>query len=295
MPQTPEENRELDQVTGTETTGHEWDGIKELDTPMPRWWLWTFYVCIIWAIGYWYVYPTWPTWSGAGERGGTVGSEQWTQYKQLEESQAEIAERRAAYQTRFDAATFAEIKQDPELYAFGMAGGKAAFGDNCATCHGTGGAGASGYPNLNDDDWLWGGKMDDIYATVRFGIRSNHDETRFSEMPAFADMLSAEEIEEIAAHVVATTTGSASDGNGASLYADNCALCHGDDLKGLRDFGAPNLADSLWLYSANHHQIVAQIKKPKHGMMPAWEDRLDASTIRQLALYVHALGGGEEE
>jgi len=289
-----ETKRETDQVTGTETTGHEWDGIKELDTPMPRWWLWTFYACIIWAVGYWVVYPAWPTLSGEGERGGTVGSSEWTQYKQLEESQSEIHARRAQYQADFDAASFDEIKGNEALYAFGLAGGKAAFGDNCATCHGTGGAGASGYPNLNDDDWLWGGKIDDIYTTVRFGIRTSHDETRFSEMPAFADMLSNEEIDAISGHVVAVATKTTVTEQGAQLYADNCASCHGETLGGLRDFGAPNLGDALWLYSASKEEITAQIRKPKHGVMPAWEGRLSPSTIRQLALYVHALGGGEK-
>jgi cytochrome c oxidase cbb3-type subunit 3 len=286
--------RETDAISGTETTGHEWDGIKELDTPMPRWWLIVFYITIIWSVWYWVVYPAWPTLSGDGVRGGTEGSKGWTQYSQLEESQAEIHARKAAYQARFDAASYDEIRSDEALYAFGLAGGKAAFGDNCATCHGTGGAGGPGYPNLNDDDWLWGGRMDDIHQTIQFGIRAPHDETRFSEMPAFGEMLAGEEVEAIASHVVAVATGNPVSEPGATLFADNCAACHGDSLKGVRDFGAPNLADAIWLYSASKDEVVAQIKKPKHGMMPAWEGRLSPSTIRQLTLYVHALGGGEE-
>ncbi len=293
---TDHKNNEVDQHSGTQTTGHEWDGIKELDTPMPRWWLLTFYVCIIWAVGYWYVYPAWPTFGGEGIRGGTVGASDWTSYKQLEESQAEIVARRAVYQSQFDSAPFAEIKQNEALFAFGMAGGKAAFGDNCATCHGTGGAGASGYPNLNDDDWLWGGTIEDIYTTIRYGIRANHEETRYSEMPAFSEMLDADDIDVIADYVVKTSAGAADAGSstGAEAFAENCAACHGDTLKGMHDFGAPNLSDSLWLYGSSKDDIVAQIKKPKHGLMPSWEGRLDASTIRQLALYVHSLGGGEE-
>lgn len=286
--------REMDQVTGTETTGHEWDGIKELDTPMPRWWLIVFYITIIWSVWYWVVYPAWPTLSGDGERGGTVGSKGWTQYSQLKESQGEIEARKAAYQERFDTASFEEIRSDEALYAFALAGGKSAFGDNCATCHGTGGAGAPGYPNLNDDDWLWGGRVDDIHQTIQFGIRSPHDDTRYSEMPVFADMLDKVEIDAIAAHVVAVANKTASNEAAATLYGDNCASCHGDDLKGVRDFGAPNLADAIWLYSASKDEIVAQIIRPKHGMMPAWEGRLSPSTIRQLTLYVHSLGGGEE-
>ena len=288
-----ETNREIDQMSGTETTGHEWDGIKELDTPMPRWWLWTFYACIIWAVAYWFIYPAWPTLSGEGERGGTVGSSNWTQYRQLEESQGEIMARRARYQSQFDTSTFEDIQKDAALSAFAMAGGKSAFGDNCATCHGTGGAGASGYPNLNDDDWLWGGSMDDIYQTIRYGVRANHNDTRDSEMPAFGDILEPAEISQIADFVVATAAGSATSEDGLTLYSDNCASCHGETLAGERDFGAPNLADALWLYSGSADEIVAQIRKPKHGMMPAWESRLSPSTIRQLTLYVHSLGGGE--
>lgn len=289
-----ENNREKDEFSGTETTGHEWDGIKELDSPMPRWWLIVFYICIIWSVGYWWVYPTWPTLSGAGERGGTVGSAEWTQYTQLAESQAEITARRAEFQSAFDQASFADIQQNPALFAYGIAGGRAAFGDNCATCHGTGGAGAPGYPNLNDDDWLWGGTVDDIYTTMRYGVRAANDETRFSEMPAFAEMLTTDEIREMARFVTASASGAAVSDEGATLYEDNCASCHGEDLKGLREIGAPNLVDTLWLYSASEAEIAAQINKPKHGLMPAWEGRLDDSTIRQLALFVHSLGGGEE-
>ncbi|MEX0298522.1 MAG: cytochrome-c oxidase, cbb3-type subunit III [Kordiimonas sp.] len=287
------ENRKVDEVTGVEITGHEWDGITELDTPMPRWWLIVFYVTIIWSIAYWVIYPAWPTLTGDGERGGTVGTAEWTQYKQLEESQAEIVARKAAYQERFDTASFDTIRADEELYAFAIAGGKSAFGDNCATCHGTGGAGASGYPNLNDDDWLWGGGVNDIYETIRYGIRSNHDETRFSQMPAFADILSQDEVLKIADFVVATAAGQPTSDEGRTLYVDQCAVCHGDAAKGLRDFGAPNLSDAIWFYGGSKGEIAAQIRNPKHGMMPAWEDRLSASTIRQLTIYVHSLGGGE--
>jgi len=286
-------DKTIDPVTGTPITGHEWDGITELDTPMPRWWLIVFYISIIWAVGYWIAYPTWPTLSGEGERGATPGTMGWTQYTQLKESQAEIIARKAVYQGRFDSASFDEIKNDPELYAFAVAGGKSAFGDNCATCHGTGGAGASGFPNLNDDDWLWGGAVDDIHDTIRFGIRSDHDETRYAEMPAFADMLSQDEIGAVADFVVATAGKQPVSEEGAILYVEQCAMCHGDALEGVRDFGAPNLKDAIWFYGGSREEIVAQIRNPKHGMMPAWDNRLSASTIRQLTVYVHSLGGGE--
>lgn len=287
-----QKNRKTDDVTGTETTGHEWDGITELDTPMPRWWLIVFYICIIWSIGYWFYYPTWPTLSGEGERGGTVGSAEWTQYTQLDEAQAEITALRAVYQSRFEASSFGEIQGDPTLYAYAVAGGKSAFGDNCATCHGTGGAGAPGYPNLNDDDWLWGGDVDAIYETLRYGVRGNHDETRFSEMPAFGEILSTDEVAAIADYVVAGFPASSSSA-GASLYSENCAVCHADSGEGLRDFGAPNLKDAIWFYGGTKGQIATQIKNPKHGIMPSWEGRLSDTTLRQLTIYVHSLGGGE--
>lgn len=285
--------KKIDEFTGTETTGHEWDGITELDTPMPRWWLIVFYVCIIYAIGYSIWYPSWPTLSGDGERGGTVGTAEWTQYNQLEESQAEINALRAQYQSRFEAASFEDVQADSTLYAFALAGGKSAFGDNCATCHGTGGAGASGYPNLNDDDWLWGGTVNDIYQTVSFGIRSLHDETRFSEMPAFAGILSDNEVSDLAGFVTAKAAGVDMPDIGAALYAENCAVCHADNAGGDKTFGAPNLVDAIWFYGGTQGDIEAQIKKPKHGMMPAWQDRLSENTLRQLAIYVHSLGGGE--
>lgn len=284
--------RHIDKATGTETTGHEWDGIEELDTPMPRWWLIVFYICIIWAVGYWFYYPAWPTFSGEGSRGGTVGSAEWTQYKQLADTQQEIIARRALYQTQFDEADFAGIQEDPTLYAFAQAGGKAAFGDNCATCHGTGGAGASGFPNLNDDDWLWGGSIDDIYQTIRFGVRSGHDETRFSEMPAFGEMLAREEIAALA-KFVASGADQNTEPTGAALYEEQCSVCHGPAANGMREFGAPNLKDAIWFYGGSEADIAAQIGNPKHGMMPAWESRLSATTLRQLAIYVHSLGGGE--
>lgn len=285
---------EKDAVSGVETTGHEWDGIKELNNPAPRWWLGVLLISIIWSIGYWVVYPAWPTLSGDGERGGTKGSFGWTQYSQLKESQAEIVARKAAYLDRFNAASFDQIKTDEELYAFAVAGGASAFKDNCATCHGTGGTGSAGYPNLLDDDWLWGGDVNTIHETIRAGVRANHDETRFSEMPAFGEMLSGQEISHISDYVLSFSSGAAYDGEGKDLFEMQCASCHGENGKGIRDFGAPNLADAIWFYGGTKGDIMSQIRQPQHGVMPAWEDRLSESTIRQLAIYVHSLGGGEE-
>lgn len=300
-------DKEKDEVSGVETTGHEWDGIKELNNPLPRWWLWVFYISIIWSIGYWIVYPAWPTFSGEGERGGTKGVLEWTQYRKLKEEQAEITARRSGYLKRFHKADFKEIANDPELYNFALAGGKVAFKDNCATCHGSGGAGAKGYPNLNDDDWIWGGDMASIYHTIKYGIRL-HEEARQSSMPAFAGVLKDDEISAIADYVKGLHDGDSSIvadditpeqlaalSAGARLYHQNCAVCHNNDGRGKRELGAPNLADAIWLKSedGSKQAIINQIKTPKHGMMPAWINRLDEDTIRQLTIYVHSLGGGE--
>ncbi len=301
------DHKEKDDITGIETTGHEWDGIKELNNPLPRWWLWIFYLTIIWSIGYWVVYPAWPTLSGSGERGGTTGALEWTQYKQLAESQEEIIARRGGYLKRFRQASFEEVMRDPELYAFSIAGGSAAFKDNCATCHGTGGAGAPGYPNLNDDDWIWGGDMESIYQSIRYGIRM-HEEAHQSVMPAYAEILNSEQTEAVADYVrglyqrrapVASAEISEAEQAmlplGARVYREHCAACHGYDGRGMQEVGAPNLADAIWLKSEDggREAIISQIRNPKHGMMPAWVDRLDDDTIRQLTIYVHSLGGGE--
>ena len=293
------EHNDKDDISGVDTTGHEWDGIKELNNPLPRWWLWVLYASIVWAIGYMVVYPAWPTFSGEGERGGTTGTFGWTQYKALADSQKEIRERRAVYLGRFHDASYEDIQNDPELYSFAIAGGKAAFKDNCATCHGTGGAGAPGYPNLNDDEWIWGGTLEQIYTSIKYGIRM-HDDAHQSIMPAFSGLLTDNEIGAVTAYVkglyqgnIDTATGVGA--LGASIYSQHCAVCHGDNGKGNIELGAPSLADAIWLKSTdgNAAAIASQIRNPKHGMMPPWVDRLDEDTLRQLTIYVHSLGGGE--
>ena len=287
-------DKEIDQHSGVETTGHDWDGIKELNNPAPRWWLIVFFITCIWGFGYWVVYPAWPTLSGEGERGGTKGTLEWTQYSQLKEQQADIIARKAKYLAKFQNSSFDKIMNDPALYAFAVAGGKSAFKDNCATCHGTGGAGSKGYPNLNDDDWLWGGDIAAIYKTIKYGVRSNHEETQVADMPAFGEILSSSDIDAVAQYVVSLSKGGDYSEKGANHYKENCASCHGADGKGLKEFGAPDLADSIWFYSEGDVTSVAsQIKLPKHGMMPSWVERLNEDTIRQLSIYVHSLGGGE--
>ena len=289
------QNKDIDKHTGVETTGHNWDGIKELNNPAPRWWLWIFIISCVWALGYWLVYPSWPVFSEIeNARGGTKGKIGWTQYKQLKSSQAEIIARKSAYLKRFQFASFEEISNDPELYAFAISGGKSAFKDNCATCHGTGGEGAKGYPNLNDDDWLWGGSVNEIFETIKYGIRSKHDETRISQMPSFEEILDKKEIDTLAFYVKNLSEIDDYFVEYQELYDNNCASCHGEKGYGNKDVGAPNLADKIWFYiDGDINSISEQIKYPKHGVMPNWNERLNEETLRQLAIFVFSLGGGE--
>ena len=282
--------KDIDQYSGIETTGHEWDGLKELNNPLPRWWLWCLYATIIWSVVYFVMYPSWPTLSGNTE--GTTG---YTQYRELAESQREITDRQAVYLAEFERASFAEVLDDPELYAFAYRGGETAFKDNCATCHGTGGAGAVGYPALVDDDWLWGGTIDEIETTIRYGIRAGHDETRYSEMPAFAvdQLLTTEQIGAVTDHVLALSNPNLdASAEGAEIFENECVACHAEGGKGDKYTGAPNLSDAIWLYGGERDTVMQTISKARFGVMPNWDGRLDQNTIRQLAFYVHQLGGG---
>jgi len=287
---TDHDKKDIDPHSGVETTGHEWDGLKELNHPAPRWWLWVFFITIVWSVGYWVVYPAWPTLSGHTQ--GTAG---WTSHKKLAEAQKEIILRRGEFATRIKNHTLEEIQRDPELYAFAIAGGKTMFKENCAACHGTGAAGGNGYPNLNDDDWIWGGDVQAIYHTLKVGIRSDHADTRNSQMPAFGEMLKKQQIERIADHVLSFSSTHGSSEEGAALFSQHCAVCHGAEGKGGRELGAPNLADAIALYGADKSSLIQQIYAPRMGVMPAWESRMSDETIKALSIYVHSLGGGEPE
>lgn len=284
--------KEIDKISGVETTGHEWDGLKELNNPAPRWWLWILYVTIIWSVGYWVVYPSWPTLSG-----NTAGTAGWTQYKKLANEQGDVMQRQAAYLARFKGASFDQIKNDPELSAFAIAGGKAAFKDNCATCHGSGAAGAKGFPNLNDDDWLWGGTIEDIYQTIQYGIRSGHENARVTMMPAFGKdgLLQPQDIKTVAQYVIGLNKGTSNESHpGYKIFQDNCSACHGVKGEGNRSMGAPRLNDAIWLYGGDEATVYQTIFNARAGVMPYWKGRLDDNTIRQLTVYVHSLGGGEK-
>ncbi|MGN6097969.1 MAG: cytochrome-c oxidase, cbb3-type subunit III [Bosea sp. (in: a-proteobacteria)] len=288
-------SHEIDAHTGIATTGHEWDGIRELNTPLPRWWLGIFYATIVWSIGYWIVYPSWPLISGATR--GVIG---YATRAAIADDMAELQARRASQAAGLTQASLEQIKADPNLFRIAMAQGKAAFGDNCVACHGVGGAGGKGFPNLNDDDWLWGGTPDAIQQTLQHGIRVATDsDTRISQMPAFGrdGILKRDEIAAVANHVRALaglpTDAKADLARGRQIFADTCAACHGPQGKGNQEMGAPNLTDAITLYGMDLPTITETITNGRGGVMPAWGPRLDPTTIKALTVYVHSLGGGQ--
>jgi cytochrome c oxidase cbb3-type subunit 3 len=285
--------RETDEITGTETTGHEWDGIKELNTPLPRWWLWTFYASIVFAVGYTIAYPAWPLISSA-----TTGLLGYSSRAELDNRLAEAQLAQAVYLSQIEELSVAEIVGNEELERFARAGGRSAFKVYCSQCHGTGAEGAPGYPNLNDDEWLWGGSIEEIYQTIAHGVRSPVDpETHVNAMPNFGSdrLLPPRDIRTVAQQVASFSgvEGGAATTAGATLFADNCAGCHGDEGQGVTELGGPSLSDAIWLYGGTLPEIEAQISSPRHGMMPAWADRLGDPWVKQLAVYVHGLGGGQ--
>ncbi len=287
------DKKDVDQHSGTETTGHEWDGITELDTPLPRWWLGIFYACIVWAIGYWIVMPAWPTLNGY-----THGLLDHSQRDEVMAQIGKLKDARKDQEVELSRASLTQILANPDLLQFAQAEGRAAFGDNCVPCHGAGGQGAHGYPNLNDDVWLWSGKLEEIQHTIAVGVRATDEKTRQSQMPAFGrdGMLKPGQISDLTEYVV-RLSGRVADRPAAAratrLFAENCAGCHGDTGKGNREFGAPNLSDNEWLYGANREDIYGQIWNGNGGVMPNWGTRLTPETIKALAVYVHGLGGGE--
>ena len=288
------DTRRIDPKTGTSTVGHEWDGIEELDTPMPRWWLWTFYACIVFAIGYCIAYPAWPLIDRA-----TAGALGWTSHGELEKELSAERARRADIMRALADMPIEELPNHPDLLAAAEQGGRSAFKVNCAACHGAGAAGSRGYPNLNDDDWLWGGSLSAIERTIRHGIRQPGDDaTRQSMMPAFGrdGILDSGKVDDVVSFVRTLSHqegASASSRRGAGLFATNCAVCHGTGGEGNRAFGAPRLSDGIWLYGGDRTSLTGTVYGAHAGMMPAWADKLDPVTIKMLAAYVHSLGGGE--
>jgi cytochrome c oxidase cbb3-type subunit 3 len=284
---------EKDSLSGRETTGHEWDGLKELNTPLPRWWVYVLYATIIWSVVWFLLYPSVPGLTGYFH--GFLG---YSSRADVERDVKAMAAEHRQSMDKIAAMPIAAVRQDPQLLAVATTAGRITFANNCQPCHGPGGEGRIGYPNLADDVWLWGGKLEDIEQTITHGIRSGDADARQSQMPRFGldAMLKPEQIQQVADYVM-TLFGKGKAGQdvsaGQALFAANCAACHGDNGQGNRDFGAPPLKSQVHLYGDSRATVVAQITNPRQGVMPNWNTRLDPATIRSVALYVHSLGGGE--
>ena len=288
------DHKEIDDISGVETTQHEWDGIKELNNPLPRSWLWGLYGTILFSIGYTIVYPAWP-----GITTNTKGIWNWSSRGELATEMTKVEESRQVLGDQLVSVELEDVSQNPDLLQFAVNGGQSAFKVYCSQCHGSGDNGGTIYPSLIDDDWIWGGTLEDIYITLQHGIRyEQDDDTRLSEMPRYGadELLERNEIMDVAWYV-RQMSGQEFDAEaaarGQTVFADNCAACHGEKGEGIRELGAPNLSDAIWFYGNTHEQIVAQISDPKQGVMPGWTGRLSEVTIRQLTHYVHSLGGGE--
>tara|TARA_R110002110_G_scaffold12702_20_gene60610 strand:- start:3380 stop:4243 length:864 start_codon:yes stop_codon:yes gene_type:complete len=284
--------RKVDEETGIETTGHSWDGIEELNNPLPRWWLWTFYITILWGVGYTIAYPAWPMISGATE--GVLG---YSTRAEVAQNIKEHEAKNEALVAQLNAAELATLQPSDDLHRYAVSRGGAVFRAQCSQCHGSGAAGAVGYPNLLDNDWLWGGDIESIRYTINHGIRNDQDEdARYSEMPVFADILEDEEISSVVEHVL-SLSGSDADqalaAQGGEVYSENCAACHGDQGLGDREQGAPNLADAIWLYGGSREAVTKSVRYARFGVMPPWGQRLSEEDVRAVSVYVHSRGGGE--
>ena len=288
------DHSEIDHVSGTATTGHEWDGIRELNTPLPRWWIITFYLTIVWAVGYWIVYPAWPLiWSN------TPGILHYSSRANVAVELANLEKARGEKMAALATASLADIEKDPGMLALARARGRTVFGDNCAPCHGSGATGSKGFPNLNDDDWLWGGSLDQIAQTIQFGARSGNPKGHEGQMLAFGKdgTLKPEQIVTVANYVRSLSGLPTRPGydaaQGAKIFADNCVVCHGDGGKGNPELGSKNLTANIWLYGGDEATLIETITNGRAGVMPAWDGRLDPTTIKIMAVYVHSLGGGK--
>lgn len=278
------------------TTGHQWDGIEELDNPMPRWWVWVFYATIVWGIWYTIAYPAWPllTQATQGYLGSDMREDVAAEIKRFDDANADIKAKLAA-------APLTDIAGNDALNQYATAAGAAVFKTWCAQCHGSGAGGVQGkgYPNLTDNDWLWGGDIEAIHTTISHGIRNTTDaDARYSEMPKFGidGLLDKTQIGQVVEYVL-QLSGQEHDAAlataGQTVFADNCAACHTETGAGDRTQGAPALNDAIWLYGGDRATITATVHGARYGVMPSWTGRLSEDEIRAVATYVHSLGGGE--
>lgn len=276
-----------------ETTGHSWDGIEELNNPLPRWWLMVFYASIIWAIAYSIAMPAWP-----GIKTATAGMLGWSTRAEVAKDIASFEEMNAGVNAELASADVTTIDVNSDLHNYGVNMGAAVFRANCSQCHGSGAAGNVGYPNLLDNDWLWGGTIDEVAYTIQHGVRNETDEARYSEMPRFGadELLEPAQIDQVVEYVL-SLSGQDHDAamatEGAVVFADNCAACHLEDGTGDIFQGAPNLTDAIWLYGGDRATLKETVTNARFGVMPAWGQRLSQAEVNAAALYVHQLGGGQ--
>ncbi len=287
-------DKHIDEMSGIETTGHEWDGIRELNNPLPRWWIWIFYATVVWSLGYFVAYPAIPLVSSY-----TKGMLGYSSRAEVAKDVAAAAAAQSEFVAKINAADLEQIRTDPQLLEFALAGGRSAFNVNCSQCHGSGAQGFVGYPNLNDDEWVWGGSLDEIYTTIAHGIRNDQsDDAKFSEMPAFLrdGIFEREQVEQVAEYVLSLSgqaTDTAMAQAGQPLFEEQCVACHGDGGVGIADLGAPALNNDIWLYGGSKEDLIETIAYSRAGVMPAWGLILDDETVKKLTIYVHSLGGGQ--
>jgi cytochrome c oxidase cbb3-type subunit III len=278
---------------GKPTERLEWDSIRKLDYPPPRWWVLTFWGTFVFAVVWWILYPSWP-----GTRTYFPGLLGYDQRAAVDEQLSAAQRSQARFVEAIAATPLDQIVADQELLGFALVGGRAAFNETCAQCHGLGGAGQGFFPTLADDDWLWGGGLEDVQHTVTHGVRNGGEEARDSQMPRFGadQILTREQVADVVEYV-RSLAGQDADADAAArgepLFAENCVACHGEGGVGMPEMGAPSLNDAIWLYGDEREQQLAQVWSPRHGVMPAFGDRLDPATIKMLAVYVHSLGGGQ--
>ena len=288
------EVKEQDPVTGRETTGHEWNGIRELDTPVPRGILLFLIVTHIWAVGWWFFAPTWPL--GTTYTKGLLDIDQRTT---VEERVVEGQQARQDWIFRIESEPYDQILADESLMQIVRSSGRQLFGDNCAACHGRDARGRANYPDLTDGDWIWGSGPEAIEQTMRVGVNTEHPESRVGQMPAFGrdGMLERDQVRAVAAYVYSLTHPEFSTPDnierieaGQQVFAETCSACHGEAGEGSVEAGAPNLTDNYWLYGGDMDTIIATVHGGRQGHMPTWDERLTNAEIRMLSLYVHDLG-----
>ena len=287
---------ERDPHTGHMTTGHEWNGIKELNTPVPKLVWISLIITISFAVVYWILMPAWPL--GVTYTKGLLGIDQ---RDRVAESLRDAAEARSVWTSQISERDFADIRTDEALMEIVRNTGATLFADNCAVCHGPNGGGGPGFPNLADGAWLWGGTPEHIMETLRVGINSTHEETRVAEMMAFGrdQILMRTDVLNVVAYVRSLSDPAVAQDErdavtaGKTVFAEQCVACHGEDGKGNIELGAPNLTDKNWIYGGSKAAIFETIWNGRKGWMPAWETRMSETDRKLLTLYIGILGTEE--